>query len=72
MKLTMVISKGEEFFIGTLKEIPEVLTQGKTIEEAKQNVLDALETYLEDMRDNAGNSSKDLEYELLISLGKDF
>ena len=72
MKLTMVISKGEEYFIGTIKEIPEVLTQGKTMEEAKQNVLDALETYLEDMRDNAGNSGKNLEYELLISLEKDF
>jgi len=48
MKLTMVISKGEEFFIGTIKEIPAVLTQGRTIEETKENVLDALELYLED------------------------
>ena len=49
MKLTIVISKGEEFFIGTIKEISAVITQGKTIEEAKLNVLDALELYLEDM-----------------------
>ena len=49
MKLTIVISKGEEFFIGTIKEIPAVLTQGKTVEEAKENVLDALELYLEDL-----------------------
>lgn len=31
MKLTIVISKGEEFFIGTITEIPAVLTQGETI-----------------------------------------
>lgn len=49
MKLTIAISKGEKFFIGTIKEIPAVLTQGKTVEEAKENVLDALELYLEDL-----------------------
>lgn len=52
MKLTIVISKGEEFFIGRIKEIPSILTQGETIEAAKQNVLDALELYLEDMQSN--------------------
>ena len=46
MKLTIVISKGEEFYIGTIKEIPAVLTQGSSIEETKQNVLDALKLYL--------------------------
>ena len=47
MKLTIVISKGEEFYIGTIKEIPAVLTQGSTIEETKENVLNALALYLE-------------------------
>ena len=47
MKLTIVISKGEEFYIGTIKEIPAVLTQGSSIEETKENVLDALELYLQ-------------------------
>lgn len=47
MKLTIVISKGEEFYIGTIKEIPAVLTQGSTIEETKENVIDALALYLE-------------------------
>ena len=50
MKLTILISKGEEFFVGTIKEIPSVISQGATIEEAKENVLDALELYLEDMQ----------------------
>jgi len=67
MKLTIVISKGEEFFIGTIKEIPAVLTQGKTVEEARQNVLDALELYLEDMQSEEDNSNKILEEDLIIS-----
>jgi len=46
MKLTIVISKGEEFYIGTIKEIPAVLTQGYSIEETKENVLDSLRLYL--------------------------
>ncbi len=67
MKLTMVISKGEEFFIGTIKEIPAVLTQGKTVEETKTNVLDALELYLEDMQSEEDNANKILEEDLIIS-----
>ena len=49
MKLTIIISKGEEFYVGSIKEIPAVLTQGSTIQEAKENVLDALKLYLEDL-----------------------
>ena len=67
MKLTIVISKGEEFFIGTIKEIPAVLTQGKTVEETKENVLDALKLYLEDMQNEEDNSNKILEEDLIIS-----
>lgn len=52
MKLTFQIIKGNNFFIGKIKEIPAVLTQGKSIEEVKENILDALELYLTDMREN--------------------
>lgn len=67
MKLTIVISKGEEFFIGTIKEIPAVLTQGQTVEETKENVLDALQLYLEDMQSEEDNSTKVFEEDLIIS-----
>ena len=50
MKLTITITKGEDFFVSSIKEIPAVLSQGLTIEEAKANVLDALELYLQDMQ----------------------
>ncbi len=67
MKLTIVVSKGEEFFIGMIKEIPSVLSQGKSIEEAKENVLDALNLYLEDMQNEKDTLNKVLEEDLTIS-----
>lgn len=66
MKLTIVISKGDEFFIGTIKEIPSVVSQGNTIEDAKENVMDALKLYLEDMQSEEDNSIKVLEEDLII------
>jgi len=58
MKLTAIISKGKNgFLIGRIKEIPEVFTQGKTIEETKGNIIDALELYLEDMREEYKSGS---------------
>jgi predicted RNase H-like HicB family nuclease len=64
MKLTIVISKGEEFYLGTIKEIPAVLTQGSTIAETKENVLDALELYLEDMQSENSDANKVFEEDL--------
>jgi predicted RNase H-like HicB family nuclease len=53
MKYTLVIKKGKDgFFIGQLKELPVVFTQGLTISELKENIADALELYFEDMREN--------------------
>ncbi|MDR0606176.1 MAG: type II toxin-antitoxin system HicB family antitoxin [Bacteroidales bacterium] len=50
MKCTLVIKTGQDgFFIGQLKELPEVFTQGKTLNEVKENISDVLEMYLEDL-----------------------
>lgn len=52
MILTIVIKKGKNgYLIGQLKEMPEVFTQGLTVEEVKENILDSLELYLEDIRE---------------------
>ncbi len=48
-------------------KLPAILTQGETIEEAKQNVLDALELYHEDMQSEEDNMNKVLEQDLIIS-----
>ena len=67
MKLTIAIVKGDDYFIGTIKEIPAVLTQGETIEEARENVLDALRLYLEDMQQDKSLENIVLEEDLTIT-----
>lgn len=67
MKLTITIAKGDEYFIGTIKEIPAVNTQGTTIEETRENVLDALRLYLEDMQQEKGPENTVLEEDLTIA-----
>lgn len=57
MKLTLQISKGEEFFIGQIKEFPEVLSQGASKEEVRENIMDALELYLLDIRETIKEDS---------------
>ena len=52
MTLTLVIKKGKSgYLIGQLKELPAVFTQGLTIDEVKENIIDSLEMYLEDIRE---------------------
>lgn len=52
MKLTLVIKKGKSgFLIGQIKEMPAVFTQGSSVEEVKENIADALDMYLEDVRE---------------------
>ncbi|MBT9141024.1 MAG: hypothetical protein DDT30_01610 [Dehalococcoidia bacterium] len=38
-KMTMVYWKGEKFWLGKLLEHPEVMTQGKTLDELEANIL---------------------------------
>ena len=40
-RLTMVYWKGEKFWLGKFLEYPEIMTQGKTIEELEENLGDA-------------------------------
>lgn len=48
----MLIEKGlDGWYVGQLQEIPGVLTQGKTVQETKENLVDALDLYLEARRD---------------------
>lgn len=52
MKFTLIIKKGKNgYLIGQIKELPEVFTQGMTVQELKENIKDALEMYLEDLRE---------------------
>lgn len=66
MKLTLVVIKGEKYYVGTVKELPGVVSQGNTIEEARENTFDALNDYLEDMRLNNERHDTFLQEELIF------
>lgn len=48
MELTVNIHKGEKFFIARIPELG-VTTQGKTREEAKKNLKEAVQLHLESL-----------------------
>jgi predicted RNase H-like HicB family nuclease len=48
MKFTAIIEKGENgWFVGQVEEFPAAISQGKTIEELKENLIDALKLLLD-------------------------
>jgi predicted RNase H-like HicB family nuclease len=51
MKFTAIIEKSEDgWYVGQIEEMPAALSQGRTIEELKDNLLDALRLVLETNR----------------------
>ena len=67
MKYTLVIKQGkDDFLVGQLKELPEVFTQGLTVDELKENIADVLEMYLEDMREHYEPQGVMLEEEEIV------
>ena len=59
-KLQMIYWKGDKFWVGKLLEHPEIMTQGKTIEELEENMKDAyILMALEDVPD--AHEVKELE-----------
>ena len=39
--MTLVYWKGEKFWLGKIKEHPEVMSQGRTLKELEENLKDA-------------------------------
>jgi len=39
--MTMIYWKGEAFWLGKLKERPEIMSQGETLKELEENLRDA-------------------------------
>ncbi len=61
-KLTVIYWKSEHFWLGKLLEHPEIMTQGETLEELEENLLDAYRyVILDDVPEGYG--IKELTYE---------
>ena len=61
MKLTAVYLKVPEGYIGFVEELPGANTQGKTLQEARENLLEAIEMTLEANRILAQESLDDTQ-----------
>ncbi len=61
MKLTAVFRKVPEGYIGFVEELPGANTQGKTLEEARENLREAVELVLQASRDLAHETVGDDE-----------
>ena len=61
MKLTAVYMKVPEGYIGFMEELPGANTQGKTLQEARENILEAIEMTLEANRILAQESLEDTQ-----------
>ena len=48
--LTLDYWKDDGWYVGQLREVPSVLSQGKTLDELKDNIRDAYELVLEDSK----------------------
>ncbi len=47
---TAIFEKGEKYYIGYCVEIPEANGQGKTIEECRQSLVEAIKLVIEDRK----------------------
>jgi predicted RNase H-like HicB family nuclease len=48
LSLTIDCWEDDGWYVGQLRELPNVLSQGKTLEELKENILDAYELMVKD------------------------
>ena len=52
-KFTAIIEKGENgWYVGQVEEVPEAISQGKTIAELKENLIEALRLILDLKRES--------------------
>jgi predicted RNase H-like HicB family nuclease len=52
-EFTAIIERDEDWYIGYCPEIPGANGQGRTVEECKQNLAEAVSLILEDRREDA-------------------
>jgi predicted RNase H-like HicB family nuclease len=72
MKFKIVMEKGEDgYYVVTVPSLPGCISQGKTEEEAKKNIKEAIELHIESLAEDGIPiiKKKDTkEYEIQVSL----
>ena len=63
MQYTAIIQKTENgWYIGQCEQVPGALTQGKTIEEVKENMKEAIQLVLETEKDIRAQQYRDVKF----------
>ena len=47
-KLTMIYWKSDKFWLGRLRDFPDIMTQGRTLKELEENLRDAYQMMILD------------------------
>jgi predicted RNase H-like HicB family nuclease len=63
-QFTLVYWKDDHWLVGQLKEMPNVFTQGETLDELKENIRDCYELIREDELLNVPKESAELTISL--------
>lgn len=62
MKYTVVLEKDEDgIYVATVPALPGCISDGHTVEGAMANIREAIEGYIEDMKDDGESIPKDIE-----------
>ncbi len=73
MKLTAVFEKEDEWWIGYVEELPGANTQGRTLDEARENLKEAVQLVIETNREiareaEAGKAEGIIREELVVAV----
>ena len=67
MKLKVIIEKDETgFYVAEVPALPGCLSQGKTLEEAKENIKEAIEGWMEVMNDKVREAPAEEVVEIVV------
>ncbi len=61
MKLRVIIEPDEDVYVAYCPELPGCVTYGKTEEEARKNIMEALELYLRPSKEEIPKGAKLIE-----------
>lgn len=61
MNLRVVIEPDEDVFVAYCPELPGCVTYGKTEEEARKNIVEAIELYLRPSKEEVAKDAKVIE-----------
>lgn len=58
MKLRVVVEQDEDVYVAYCPELPGCVTYGKTEEEARENIMEAVELYLRPSKEELAKDAK--------------